>query len=277
MDIVPFRSVEYTPPMACTIRVWYIPYSVHTIRVRYKIRIWYRTEPLNTSCKTTSLIKNMFNKTPTPSFNVYIRNIEHNVFINSIKNPTSSFNINSYVSFSNSGTRSSGLKLRHNTSFTNKQRHFYFNCICRLWNFLLIINMNSSTFTIKNQIKSFFWKHFTANFNPTDSHKLYYLCHSGSCINNSLMNFEHLKPWSLQSSNFQPVTANFVIYNCDRACKNRVWAHDYCLLFQTSIVHNFSYKYGMAMKFSILSKHFSGITIQHTECKYAVLVLRYDL
>ena len=44
-------------------------------------------------------------------------------FINSIKNPTSSFNINSYVSFSNSGTRSSALKLRHNTSFTNKQCH----------------------------------------------------------------------------------------------------------------------------------------------------------
>ena len=74
-------------------------------------------------------------------------------FINSIKNPTSSFNINSYVSFSNSGTRSSALKLRHNTSFTNKQRHFYFNCICRLWNSLPIINTNLSTFTIKNQNK----------------------------------------------------------------------------------------------------------------------------
>ena len=84
--------------------------------------------------------------------------------INSIKNPTSSFNINSCVSFSISGTRSSGLKLRHSTPFTNKQHYCYFNCICRLWNSLPIINMNLSTFTIKNQIKSFFWKHFTANF-----------------------------------------------------------------------------------------------------------------
>ena len=53
-------------------------------------------------------------------------------FITNIKNPTSSFNITSHVSFSNSCTRSNGLKLSHNTSFNNKQRHFYFNRICRL-------------------------------------------------------------------------------------------------------------------------------------------------
>ena len=44
--------------------------------------------------------------------------------VNCIKNPTSSFNINSYVSFSDSRTRSTGLKLKHNTTFTNKQHHF---------------------------------------------------------------------------------------------------------------------------------------------------------
>jgi len=54
-------------------------------------------------------------------------------FINNIKNPGSSFNISSYVSFSHSGTRSPGLKLKHNIAHTNKQRNFYFNCICRLW------------------------------------------------------------------------------------------------------------------------------------------------
>ena len=69
-------------------------------------------------------------------------------FINSIKNPTSSFNINSYISFSNSGTRSTGLKLKHNISHTNKQRHFYFNRICRLWNSLPIINLNLSAHTL---------------------------------------------------------------------------------------------------------------------------------
>jgi len=58
-------------------------------------------------------------------------------FINNINCPTFSFNISSYISFSH---RSDGLKLKHNISHTNKQHHFYFNCICRLWNSLPIIN-----------------------------------------------------------------------------------------------------------------------------------------
>jgi len=68
-------------------------------------------------------------------------------FIN-IKNPTSSFNISSHVSFSHSATRSVGLKLKHNIYSSHqqiKQRHFYFNDICRLWNSLPILNLNLST------------------------------------------------------------------------------------------------------------------------------------
>ena len=45
-------------------------------------------------------------------------------FIISIKNPTSSFNIHHFISFSTSA-RSGGFKLHHNPSTTNKQRHFY--------------------------------------------------------------------------------------------------------------------------------------------------------
>ena len=97
-----------------------------------------------------------------------------------------------YQSFSHSGTRSAGLKLKHNIAHTNKQCHFYFNRICRLWNSLPIINLNLSTINIKNQLRQFFWKHFTDNFNATDSHKLHYLCPCGSCINNSPTNFNHL-------------------------------------------------------------------------------------
>jgi len=77
-------------------------------------------------------------------------------FINNIKNPTSSFNISSYISFLHSRTRSAGLKLKHNISYTNKQRHFYFNRICRIWNSLPIINLNLSILTIKNQLRQFF-------------------------------------------------------------------------------------------------------------------------
>jgi len=111
-------------------------------------------------------------------------------FINNIKNPTPSFNISSYISFSHSGTRSASLKLMHNISYTNKQRHFYFNRICRLWNSLPIINLNLSILTIKNQLRQIFWKHFTVNFNATDPHKLHYLCPCSSCINNFPTNFQ---------------------------------------------------------------------------------------
>jgi len=113
-------------------------------------------------------------------------------FINCIKNPTLCFNIHSYVSFSDSRTRFTDLKLKHNTTFTNKQLHFYFNRICRLWNTIPIINMDLSTLTIKNQLQQFFWNHFITNFHSTDSHKLHYLCPCGSCTNNSFTNFEYL-------------------------------------------------------------------------------------
>jgi len=37
-----------------------------------------------------------------------------------LKNSASNFNINNYASFSTGATRSSGVKLRHNTCATNK-------------------------------------------------------------------------------------------------------------------------------------------------------------
>ena len=56
-----------------------------------------------------------------------------------------------------------------------------------------------------------------------------------------------------------------------------MWAHDFCLLFQTYITHTFLYHYAIAMQLSALSKNLIGIMIQVTECKYYVPVLRYDL
>ena len=57
-----------------------------------------------------------------------------------------------------------------------------------------IIKMDLSTFSIKNQLKQFFWNHFITNFNSTNSHKFHYPVapSGGSCINNSFTNFEHL-------------------------------------------------------------------------------------
>jgi len=69
-----------------------------------------------------------------------------------INNPTNNFNINNYISFSTSNTRTRGTKLRHNISSTNKEWHFYFNRISRLWNSILIIDLNLPVDTIKTHI-----------------------------------------------------------------------------------------------------------------------------
>ena len=92
------------------------------------------------------------------------------------KNPTNNFNINTYISFTVGNTRSCGVKLRHNAALTNKERHFYFNRISRLWNSLPIINLNLSINTIKSQLKQYLWKHFLNNYNPTYPCSLHYLC-----------------------------------------------------------------------------------------------------
>ena len=55
-----------------------------------------------------------------------------------------------------------------------------------------------------------------------------------------------------------------------------MWAHDFCLLFQTFITHNFLYHYAMAMQILALSKDLIGFMMQVTEWKYSVPVLRYD-
>ena len=65
-------------------------------------------------------------------------------FIKNLKNPPNNFNIGTYISFSVGNTRSCGVKLRHNASSTNEERHFYFNRIIRLWNSLPIIDLNLS-------------------------------------------------------------------------------------------------------------------------------------
>ena len=114
-------------------------------------------------------------------------------FIKNLKNPPNNFNIGTYISFSVGNTRSCGVKLRHNASSTNKERHFYFNRISRLWNSLPIIDLNLSFNIIKRKIKSYFWQHFITNFDPDNIHKLHYLCPCGSCVlQNSASNYHHL-------------------------------------------------------------------------------------
>ena len=79
---------------------------------------------------------------------MYVFEITDIIFlVKSFKFPSAPFNINNYVSFSTgTTTRSSGVKLIHNSSSTNKQRNHYFVRICRLWNAIPIINLNLSIY-----------------------------------------------------------------------------------------------------------------------------------
>ena len=104
-------------------------------------------------------------------------------FIQSIKNPSTSFNIRNFISFTTSNTRSSTYhKLQHSISSTNYQRHFYLNRIPRLWNSLPPIDLSSSQIEIKAKIIKFLWSHFESNFNPADPCSFHFQCPCTNCI-----------------------------------------------------------------------------------------------
>jgi len=70
-------------------------------------------------------------------------------FSNSVKNPSTKFNILDFVSFySGPSTRSTG-KLNHKTSATNKIMNSYFYHLSRLWNNLPTIDLSRSPEEIK--------------------------------------------------------------------------------------------------------------------------------
>ena len=72
--------------------------------------------------------------------------------VKSLKFPSDSFYINNYVSFPTNTTKSSGIKLIHNISSINKQKHYYFVRICHLWNSLPIINLDLRTYIYYQEI-----------------------------------------------------------------------------------------------------------------------------
>jgi len=95
-------------------------------------------------------------------------------FIKSLKFPTVNFNINQYISFASSNTRSSDhLKLVHPRTISALHHHFYFNCIARLWNYLPVINLS---YIIKQKIKSYLLEHFNSHFHPDQICSFHLLC-----------------------------------------------------------------------------------------------------
>ena len=84
------------------------------------------------------------------------------LLIKSIRNHSSSFNINNYITFYTGSSRlAKAHKLQHSYGANNTSRHSYFNRIPYLWNALKVINLNLSITTIKNNsgffIQSFYY------------------------------------------------------------------------------------------------------------------------
>ena len=103
-------------------------------------------------------------------------------FVSCLKHPSSHFNILNYVTLTNTSTRSSCCsKLMHHLSKTNKERHFYFHRLPRLWNSLPVINIQCSLKSIKRKLFIFLWNHFTLHFNPDIPCTYHFVCPCSTC------------------------------------------------------------------------------------------------
>ena len=72
-------------------------------------------------------------------------------FVKSLKQPSTSFNITDFVSFSHNSTRSgSHLKLVHQLAKANRFNQFYFTRLPHLWNALPPMDLSKSYITIVN-------------------------------------------------------------------------------------------------------------------------------
>ena len=111
-------------------------------------------------------------------------------FIKSYKSPSHHFDINNYISFSHSSTRSSSNnKLTHIKSTCNLDRHFYFCRLPRQWNALPFINLNLPFNKIKDQILGFLWKHFIDHFVDDNTCSFQLVCPCNNCMSKSSCNF----------------------------------------------------------------------------------------
>ena len=98
------------------------------------------------------------------------------------KSPEEHFNLNKYVAFCHSGTRSgSHSKLRHTRSPLNIVKHSFFHRLPRLWNALPPIDLSQSALTIKRKLTVFLFDHFESTFNSDDPCSFHYVCPCNRC------------------------------------------------------------------------------------------------
>jgi len=108
---------------------------------------------------------------------MYIFEIQDVLFaIKSLNSPTSNFDINNYIMFTQDHTRSSTHgKLIHISHSSNLNCNSYFHCLPRLWNALPVTNTSQSITTTKTKLKEFIWKHFFDHFDDNNHCTLHFL------------------------------------------------------------------------------------------------------
>ena len=105
-------------------------------------------------------------------------------FVKSLKQPSTSFNITDFVSFSHNSNRSgSHLKLVHQLAKANRYNQFYFTRLLRLWNALPTMDLSKSYITIVNNIKRIFWEYFVCNFDQSNICTFHFFCPCSRCHN----------------------------------------------------------------------------------------------
>ena len=99
-----------------------------------------------------------------------------------IENLLGKFDIYKHISFITSSTRSSSHhKLKQNLCCTSHYRHFYFNCIVKLWNAFSKFDISLFITCTKSLLSRHLRNHFITHFNPEDSCTFHFVCPYNSC------------------------------------------------------------------------------------------------
>ena len=115
-------------------------------------------------------------------------------FIKSLKTNHNGFDIKNFISFVTGNTRLAvSHKLQHNRSSDSLTNNFYFNRLPRLWNALPVINTNLQPNIIKQKLLHYFWDHFEANFESSNTCNFSFQCCCSKCNNQpTTINFHTL-------------------------------------------------------------------------------------
>ena len=97
---------------------------------------------------------------------------------------TNQFNINDYITFNSTNTRSDAsnklLLPQHLNNILS--RHSYFHRLPPLGNVMPILDLNMSVCLLKSKLKSYLWDHFLRNLDENNNCTLHYLCPCCRCL-----------------------------------------------------------------------------------------------